>query len=51
MNLLVTVYTLWLRENKKFIRNRSRLVGSMVLPLLFLIVSGQRLQRVFQIPR
>lgn len=35
-----TVYTLWLREMKKFARNRSRLVGSMALPVLFLVVLG-----------
>ncbi len=35
-----TVYTLWLREMKKFVRNRSRLVGSMALPVLFLVVLG-----------
>jgi ABC-2 type transport system permease protein len=48
MNLLLTVYTLWLRENKKFIRNRSRLVGSMVLPLLFLIVLGSGFSGFFR---
>ncbi len=35
-----TVYTLWLREMKKFARNRSRLIGSMALPVLFLVVLG-----------
>ncbi len=40
VNLASTVYTLWLREIKKFKRNRSRLIGSMALPALFLIVLG-----------
>jgi ABC-2 type transport system permease protein len=33
---LSTVYVLWLREMKKFRRSKSRLVGSLVTPLLFL---------------
>ncbi|MGO9570344.1 MAG: ABC transporter permease [Desulfomonilaceae bacterium] len=40
VNLVSTIYTLWLREIKKFQRNRSRLIGSMALPALFLIVLG-----------
>ncbi len=40
MNLDPAVYTLWLREVKRFARNKSRLVGSMALPLLFLLVLG-----------
>jgi ABC-2 type transport system permease protein len=31
-----TVYVLWLREMKKFVRSKSRIVGSLVTPLLFL---------------
>jgi ABC-2 type transport system permease protein len=40
VNLASTIHTLWLREIKKFIRNRSRFIGSMVLPALFLTVLG-----------
>ncbi len=40
MNSAATVYTLWLREIKRFERNRSRLIGSMALPLLFLLILG-----------
>ena len=40
MNHGQTVYTLWLREIKRFQRNRSRLLGSMALPVLFLFVLG-----------
>lgn len=40
MNSGSTVYTLWLREIKRFQRNRSRLVGSLAMPLLFLCVLG-----------
>jgi len=31
------VYVLWLREMKKFVRSKSRIVGSIVTPLLFLV--------------
>ncbi|MFC1835513.1 ABC transporter permease [Thermodesulfobacteriota bacterium] len=40
MNLAPTIYTLWLREMKRFRRNKGRLIGSLALPLLFLIVLG-----------
>lgn len=40
MNAWPAIYTLWLREVKRFMRNRSRLVGSMALPVLFLVVLG-----------
>ncbi|MEW6111835.1 MAG: ABC transporter permease [Thermodesulfobacteriota bacterium] len=40
MNFIGTVYTLWLRETTRFKRNKSRLIGSMALPLLFLVVLG-----------
>jgi len=40
MNAWPAIYTLWLREVKRFIRNRSRLIGSMALPVLFLVVLG-----------
>lgn len=40
MKFCSTVYTLWLREIIRFKRNRSRLLGSMALPLLFLLVLG-----------
>jgi ABC-2 type transport system permease protein len=33
---LSTIYVLWLREMKKFVRSKSRIVGSLVTPLLFL---------------
>jgi ABC-2 type transport system permease protein len=40
MRLSPAIYTLWLREVVRFGRNRSRLVGSMALPVLFLVVLG-----------
>ncbi|MBN3037715.1 MAG: ABC transporter permease [Candidatus Diapherotrites archaeon] len=34
------VYTIWLRETLRFVRNKSRLVGSMGMPLFFLLFMG-----------
>lgn len=34
------VYILWLREMKRFFRTKSRVVGTMAMPLLFLIFLG-----------
>ncbi len=40
MNAGTTIFTLWLREVKRFKRNKSRLIGSMAMPALFLIIFG-----------
>ena len=40
MNFAVTVHTLWLRELTRFKRSKSRLIGSMAMPALFLIFLG-----------
>ncbi|NLM02276.1 MAG: daunorubicin ABC transporter permease, partial [Methanothermobacter wolfeii] len=34
------IYTIWLREMKRFFRYRSRIVTSVVTPLLWLIIFG-----------
>lgn len=34
------IYTLWLREVKRFIRAKSRIIGLVVMPLLFLVGLG-----------
>jgi len=34
------IYTIWLRENKRFVRYRSRIITSVVTPLLWLIIFG-----------
>lgn len=34
------IYTIWLRETKRFIRYRSRILTSVVTPLLWLIIFG-----------
>ncbi len=42
------VYVMWLREVKRFLRTRSRIVGALGQPLLFLVVLGYGLGPVFQ---
>jgi len=37
------IYTIWLREMKKYIRNRSRIVGNIVIPFFFLAFLGMGL--------
>lgn len=43
-----TVYIMWLREMKKFFRNRSRVIGALGQPLLFLLALGYGFGAVFQ---
>ncbi|MFI5205330.1 MAG: ABC transporter permease [Candidatus Paceibacterales bacterium] len=43
-----TIYILWLRELKRYYRSRSRMIGSLGQPLLFLIALGFGLGPVFQ---
>jgi len=38
---LRTIYTIWLREVKVFIRERSRIVGMIGQPLLYLLIVGE----------
>lgn len=42
------IYILWLRELKRYFRSRSRIIGSLGQPLLFLIALGFGLGPVFQ---
>lgn len=42
------IYILWLRELKRYLRSKARLVGSLGQPLLFLVALGFGLSPVFQ---
>jgi ABC-2 type transport system permease protein len=44
------VYTIWLRSIKRYIRSKSRIIGSVAMPLFFLIFLGFGLNSVVQIP-
>lgn len=41
MRALRVIYTIWLREFKAFLRERSRIVGMIGQPLLYLLIVGQ----------
>ena len=43
-----TIYILWLRELKRYFRSRSRIIGSLGQPILFLLALGYGLGTVFQ---
>src|SRR6516164_4246447 len=40
MRALMTIYTIWLREVTRFVRERSRIVGMIGQPLLYLLIVG-----------
>ena len=42
------IYILWLRQLKRYIRSKSRIVGSLAQPLLFLLALGYGFGSVFQ---
>lgn len=42
------IYILWLRQIKRYLRSRSRIIGSLAQPLLFLLALGYGLGGVFQ---
>jgi len=44
------VYTLWLRSMKRYLRSKSRIVGSVAMPLFFLIFLGFGLNSVVNLP-
>src|SRR6266480_1988706 len=43
-----TIYILWLRQIKKYFRSRSRIVGSLGQPLLYLVVFGFGFGSIYQ---
>jgi len=45
---MIAVYTLWLREVKKYFRSKSRIIGSLGQPILFLVALGFGLGPIFQ---
>jgi ABC-2 type transport system permease protein len=42
------IYILWLRQLKRYMRSRSRIIGSLAQPLLFLLAFGFGFGAVFQ---
>jgi len=43
-----TIYILWLRQVKKYFRSRSRIIGSLGQPLLFLVAFGFGFGSIYQ---
>ncbi|MBU1165877.1 ABC transporter permease [Candidatus Micrarchaeota archaeon] len=44
------IYTIWLRNIKRYMRSKSRIIGSLGMPLFFLLVLGFGLNSVVTIP-
>ena len=44
------IYIMWLRQIKRYWRSKSRIIGSIGQPLLFLIAFGFGLGRFFKKP-
>src|SRR5581483_6432914 len=42
------IYILWLRELKRYVRSRSRMIGSLGQPALFLVALGFGLGPIFK---
>src|SRR5262249_58752428 len=45
---MTIIYILWLRQLKRFVRSRSRVIASLGQPLLYLLGMGYGLGPVFQ---
>ena len=48
--MIGTIYTIWLRNVKRYLRSKSRIIGSLAQPLFFLLVLGFGLGSVLTIP-
>ncbi|MBN2121784.1 ABC transporter permease [Candidatus Micrarchaeota archaeon] len=44
------VYTIWLRSIKRYLRSKSRIIGSLGMPLFFLVIMGFGLNSVVEVP-
>ena len=43
-----TIYILWLRQLKRYVRSKSRIIGSLAQPLLYLVALGYGFGPIFQ---
>lgn len=48
MSTLSVIYTLWLRQVKRYLRSRARIIGSLGQPLLFLVALGFGFGPIYQ---
>ncbi len=47
MTIIETIYIMWLREVKRYLRSRSRIIGSLGQPILFLLAFGYGFGSIF----
>src|SRR4030042_4267344 len=47
--LAIGTYIIWLRDLKRFFRDRTRLIGSLAQPLIYLFLLGTGLQSAFSL--
>ncbi len=47
---LATIYVLWSRDLRRFFRQKSRVVGALLQPLIFWLVIGSGFDKMFQLP-
>jgi ABC-2 type transport system permease protein len=45
---MIAIYTLWVRQLKRYFRSKSRIIGSLGQPILFLVALGFGLGPIFQ---
>lgn len=45
---MIKIYAIWLRQIKRYIRSRSRIIGSLGQPILFLLALGYGFGAIFQ---
>lgn len=48
--MLLSIYTLWLRDIARFLRQRSRIVGALATPIVFWALLGSGLRESFSLP-
>ena len=46
---MTTIYILWLRQIKRYSRSKSRIIGSLGQPLLFLVAMGFGMKRMYNV--
>jgi len=49
-NNLQVIYVMWLREMKRFLRAKSRIIGSLAMPFFFLLAMGMGFNSGFNLP-
>lgn len=49
-NNFQTIYVMWLREMKRFLRAKSRIIGTLAMPFFFLLAMGFGLRSSFNLP-